>query len=280
MQAGVMRKMGRSRHAAPGRAMLLSVFVLIVWMGAAGTAWTLPLPAAFGQTIPPWLTDTPTPLPPRTLVPTSTWTPHPTWTPVPPPPPAQQPTAATPEATRPSPTAMPTLSRVPPQTSPTQPPASPTPGPPSVVFDVVVDPALAGPGDPVYFVVQVANVGYGPAQAVRVEALLSGDLTVGVVDCQRCTSAGAPGRLSIDVGRLAPGEQSLVRVSAEVAQDAWPAQNLQTLWSMTAPDLPRQSVVATLELPWAALPATGCPATLDESQFRGTALGRRQGVPW
>jgi len=137
----------------------------------------------------------------------------------------------------------------------------------------------AGPGDTVRFVLQVANVGYGPAQALRMQAILSDGLEVQFVECVSCTSSTASGRLRIDVDRLAPGEQSQLRVSMQVAQDAWPGQNLQLVWSMAAMGLPDQSVLTGLELPWAALPATGCPPTLDGRLLGQMPVGSPRGLP-
>jgi hypothetical protein len=140
------------------------------------------------------------------------------------------------------------------------PTATLAPGPIPLAFEVVVAPQVAGPRDGVAFILQVANVGYEAVDGVLVKAVFPEDLWLQSVDCPRCTvdcGQCQGGQLTIHIGRLALGEQVIAPVSVEVAEDAWPGQTLRSDWTLAAPGLPVQSVLADLVLPWAELPATG-----------------------
>jgi len=116
---------------------------------------------------------------------------------------------------------------------------------------------VAGPGDGVDFVVQVANVGRGPAEGVKIEGVLSDKLLVRSVDCGSCATGQAPGRLTLIIGHLFSGDQVIASVFAEVIEDVWPGQVLKTVWRVTADNAAPESEQVSLELPWAELPATG-----------------------
>nr|MBC7245589.1 hypothetical protein [Chloroflexota bacterium] len=249
------------------RGLWLAVFVILVLAGAMGGKWALPGTVALGQTIPrPTATATPTATSPA--LPTPTWTPRPTWTRVPTSPP-ELPTATllavlaspTPTQSRvptltpaglPTPTASPTLPWATPSASPT-----PIAEPAALLLVVEVPHPIAGPADRVTFILQVANVGYEAAEGVRVSVTWPDDLLVQSVDCATCAVSQMPGRLTLAIGRLAPGGQVIAPVVAVVAEDAWPGQLLRTDWTLTAEGMPAQQVEAMVELPWAELPATG-----------------------
>lgn len=243
-------------------------FAVLLLAGIAGMAWALPGKAALGQTIPPPPTRTPTPA--GSLQPTPTWTPRPTWT--------RAPTLPSPQATTtpqspivpptPTRTAVAALSPTPsmpvvstPTASPKAPEATPLPTatPPVVplVFEIATHPQVAGPTDEVYFILRVANVGYDPIEGVAVSISWPEALVGQSVDCGRCTIAQEAARWHLSIGRLLPGEQVLSPILAQVAEDAWPGQLLQTEWTLTAEGMPSQSAQAAIELPWAELPATG-----------------------
>jgi hypothetical protein len=116
----------------------------------------------------------------------------------------------------------------------------------------------------VQFVLQVANVGYGPVDSVQVDAVFDHDLLMQSVDCPRCTAdcslcqgGTGPARLSLFIGLLRAGEQVIAPVHVQVAEGAWPGQSQRTDWTLTATGLPAQTVQAEVVLPWAQLPATG-----------------------
>lgn len=118
-------------------------------------------------------------------------------------------------------------------------------------------PRVAGPGDAVTFVIQVANVGYGPLEGVRVEVSLPDVLTVESSACEACTVEALPNGTSFLLGELSPGQQVIFPVTARVAIDAWPDQVVRTAWTLKSP-LQRPEVrTVELVLPWAPLPATG-----------------------
>ena len=237
---------------------VLAIFALMVLAGSMGMAWALAVPKALGQTI-PWPADTPTPKPTDIPIPTSTWTPRPTWTSLPTRQPEQPAVTMTPVVKSPTPTRA--LDEVQPTIIASlteQPPLpSPTPEPASLAFEILVEPLIAGPMDDVHFIVQVANVGRGPANDVKVEAILPHDLLVQSVGCDRCTMQQESGRLTLTIGHLPSGEQLISSVVCEVGENAWPGQTLLTLWMVTADDVPPQRAQARLELPWAELPAVG-----------------------
>lgn len=144
-------------------------------------------------------------------------------------------------------------------------PATPLPvGPIPLAFEVVVVPQVAGPQDVVQFILQVANVGYGPVDSVQVDVVFDDDLVMQsvecprcVVDCSQCQGKAGPARLSLFIGLLPAGEQVIAPVRVQVADDAWPGQSPRTDWTLTATGLPAQTVPAAVVLPWAQLPATG-----------------------
>ena len=125
-------------------------------------------------------------------------------------------------------------------------------------------PQVAGPQDVVSFILQVANVGYGPVDSVQVDVVFDDDLVMQSVECPRCTvdcsmcqSQAGHARLSLFIGLLAAGEQVIAPVHVRVAGAAWPGQSLRSEWTLTATGLPAQTVPAEVVLPWAQLPATG-----------------------
>lgn len=138
-----------------------------------------------------------------------------------------------------------------------RPSASPTFEPAALVFEVVMEPQAAGPGDQVRFWVQAANVGRGPADAVKIEGLLPNQLLVRSLDCDGCATSQEPGRLTLTMDHLPSGEQMIASVLTEVVEDVWPGQTVKTVWSVRGDGLAPQSVHSSLELPWAELPATG-----------------------
>jgi hypothetical protein len=116
----------------------------------------------------------------------------------------------------------------------------------------------------VRFILQVANVGYEPADDVQVEVVFADDLRLqfvecprGTTDCPQCHGGPVLGQLIIFIGRLPVGDQVIAPVQVEVADDAWPGQTLRTDWTLTATGLPAQAVQVGVALPWAQLPATG-----------------------
>ncbi|MBC7234018.1 MAG: hypothetical protein H5T68_12345 [Chloroflexi bacterium] len=247
----------------------LLAFALLLLAGIVGAAWALPGYASFSQTIPLPPTATPTRAATPAL-PTATWTPRPTWTRVPTPPPGQPtltPSPPPPASPTPTPTeaatlkpTLPTPTGGTPIVSPQTPEPTPTATrmpPMALVFEIAVHPQVAGPGDDVYFVLQVANVGYEPVEGVNVSVVWADDLIVRSVDCARCQVGQSPGRLTLGIGRLLPGEQVIAPIGAQVVEDAWPGQLLQTDWTLTAEGMPTQNAQAAVELPWAELPATG-----------------------
>lgn len=158
---------------------------------------------------------------------------------------------------------MPTLpspeAQATPVPSPTaqRPLASPTPEPAALVLEVWTEPQVAGPGDKVQFLLQTTNVGRGPAHSVKIEGLLPDELLLQSLDCNGCATSQEPGRLTLTMGYLSSGAQMIASVFTEVIEDAWPGQTVLTEWRVTADGLVPQSVQASLELPWAELPATG-----------------------
>ncbi|MBC7262693.1 MAG: hypothetical protein H5T63_11860 [Chloroflexi bacterium] len=246
----------------------LLAFAVLILAGVVGMAWALPGKAALGQTIPPPPTATPTAT--RLLLPTPTWTPRPTWTRAPTLPPAQPSPTAQEPGTSPTPTyteiatvapTQPTPALGTPTLSPQAPEQTPTttmpPPPMPLVFEIAVHPQIAGPADDVYFVLQVANVGYEPIDGVSVSLSLPQDLVVRTVNCERCAIKQEETRWHLSIGRLLSGEQVIVPIQARVAEDAWPGQLLQTDWVLTAEGMPPQSAQAAVTLPWAELPGTG-----------------------
>lgn len=144
------------------------------------------------------------------------------------------------------------------------PTATPVLEPIPLAFEVAVVPQVAGPRDAVQFILQVANVGYGAVDDVRVTVVFPADLSLQSVECSRCTTdcpacqgGTVLGKLTISVGRVLAGEQVIAPVHVQVADDAWPGQTLRTDWTLTATGLPAQSVQAAVVLPWAPLPSTG-----------------------
>ncbi|MGC8787376.1 MAG: hypothetical protein ACP5Q1_08130 [Anaerolineae bacterium] len=267
----------------------LFAFVVFLLAGAFGAAWVLPGKAALGQTIPPPPTATPT----RTagpVLPTPTWTPRPTWTRAPTLPPGQPTPTPSPPPALPTPTpSLPPAPPMPTQTeavavetplptpvvgTPTAMPAvgTPTPSPIApdrtptatmalppmpLVFEIALHPQVAGPADEVYFILQVANVGYELADGVSVSVSWPQDLVVRTVNCERCAIKQEAARWRLTIGRLLPGDQVIVPIQTQVAEDAWPGQLLYTDWTLTAEDMPPQSAQAVVTLPWAELPVTG-----------------------
>lgn len=255
-----------------------AILVLLVLGVGLQRASALSRRAPLGQTIPPLPTATRT----VPLEPTATWTAHPTWTPAatptPQPPTHTATTAAIPPTTTPAPdataTALPlaTVTRTPLAATATlivpkrdvTPSATPPAAAIPLAFDVVVIPPVAGPGDVVQFVLQLANVGYGPVDSVLVEVVSGEDLSFRlvqcsrcVVDCPQCAGRAAPARLAIFIDRLVAGDQLIAPVEMEVSADAWPGQTLRSEWKVIASGLPAQTVQAGVVLPWAQLPATG-----------------------
>ena len=278
----------------------VATFGLLLLAGTLGRAWALPGLLPLGQTIP--LPPTATPTNTVSAQPTATWTPRPTWTQIATEPPALPTDTATPAVS--SPTGIPpviptsterrleaTATSIPPGTTPTSslplptrdlfgtpspplptpgtttaavPSATPSAGPVPLVLEVVVLPQVAGPGDSVQLIVQVANVGYAPVDDVQVEGVLADDLHVQFVECARCstdcpqcTGGPVPAQLTIFIGRLLAGDQLIAPVHVRLADDIWPGQTLQTSWTLSAAGLPDLSVQAGVVLPWAPLPATG-----------------------
>jgi len=265
--------MSDNRHKNRTSVVMLSLLVAALLAVMTSGAW--PLGAASGQTI-PWPTATPTPVSTDTPMPTNTLAPRPTWTRAPTRAPEHPTVTMTPEAVTPTFTKLPEPDRPTqaPQATPTElsepslpspspspmeqrPSLSPTPEPGALVFEVLLEPRVAGPGDLVHFLVQVANVGRGPARGVGIEAVFPVALGVQSVDCDRCTASQQPKLLTLDIGRLASGEQAIASVSAQVMPDVWPGQTLGTRWQVLAEDLEAQGVDTSLLLPWAELPATG-----------------------
>lgn len=260
-------------HQTNIRRLVPGLLVLLIVTATLRIASTWRLESVAGQTI-PWPTRTPTSTPPGFATSTPTWTPRPTWTRVPT---AEQPTAgplpqvATATATAtilvlPSPTVVlvpresPTLMA---QPSPTL-AATPTPAstatvlqPHPLAFEVVVMPQVAGPGDVVTFVVQVANVGYEPLEGVRVEVTHPDLLKMESFDCALCTVEPLLGGVNYLVGDLNPGQQVIFSVMARVANDAWPDQLVETQWTLKSPLQKPEVRTVELSLPWAPLPATG-----------------------
>lgn len=132
-----------------------------------------------------------------------------------------------------------------------------TPPPIPLVCEIAVYPQVAGPADEVHFILQVANVGYDPIAGVVVSVSWPHDLVARSVDCGRCTIRQEAAQWHLTIGRLLPGEQVIVPILVQVAEDAWPGQLLETEWTLTADGIPPQRARAAVELPWAELPATG-----------------------
>jgi len=255
----------KNRPAVAACACLL--FVALVTMQAALPA----APASAGQTI-PWLTFTPTPAATHTPRPTQTLPPVPTWTAAP----TRRPPGVTPTGTPGPEPPLPTATHAGAATPTPAPPGSPAPGlptspasplntpaPAALQMQVLVHPPAAGPGDAVHLTVQVAAVGRGPASNVRVEAALPA-LLLPLREssaCDRCTAlAQRQGLLTLSCEHLASGDQLLASFWVTVHEDAWPGQTLTIAWSLTADGLAAQTTQTSLELPWAALPATARPA--------------------
>jgi len=249
-------KMSQRGRKALVNMVMLALFVTTLLVAALSAGWALPL--AVGQTI-PFPTETPTPKPTDIPIPTSTWTPYPTWTPVLTKEPVQPTATATPEVTPFTPTPTPASVQPLPVTSPTEPlpAASPAWEPAALVLKVFMEPQIAGPSDEVHFLVQVANVGRGPAHGVKLEAEIPHDLLVRAIDCDRCAISLESGRLTLSTDDLSSGAQLLASILTEVGEDAWPGQAVLAVWTVTADQVLPQSVQASLELPWAELPATG-----------------------
>jgi len=266
--------MKRRRRRAQARAVMLALLVGALLVGIRSAPWTLGV--ASGQTI-PWPTATPTPRSTDTPTPTNTWAQRPTWTRVPTSVPERPTATLTPQAERPTstkppepgqptqvPQPTPTLPPEPTQPSPTASPMaqgpslSPTPEPAALVFEVLLDPGTAGPGDSVHFAVQVANVGRGPAQDTVIEAAFPVALRVRSIDCDRCVVDQGSELLVLTIGHLSSGDQVIASVLAEVVPEAWPGQAVESTWRVRADDVPPQTVQTSLLLPWAELPATGC----------------------
>ena len=270
----------KNRPAVAACACLL--FVALVTMQAALPA----APASAGQTI-PWLTFTPTPAATHTPRPTQTLPPVPTWTAAP----TRRPPGVTPTGTPGPEPPLPTATHAGAATPTPAPPGSPAPGlptspasplntpaPAALQMQVLVHPPAAGPGDAVHLTVQVAAVGRGPASNVRVEAALPALLLPlrASSACDRCIAlAQRQGLLTLSCEHLASGDQLLASFWVTVHEDAWPGQTLTIAWSLTADGLAAQTTQTSLELPWAALPATARPAP----PRRGRPAPPRQGRP-
>lgn len=248
----------------------LILFVVLLVAGALGMAWALPGRAALGQTIPLPPTATPTPAVIAPVQPTATWTPRPTWTRAPtlpstqPSPTLQEPIASPTSIRTEAATIVPTLS-VPVVSIPTASPMMPEPTPTAtmtlppipLVFEIAVQPQIAGPADEVHFLLQVANVGHESIAGVVISLACPEDLKVQSVDCERCTMSQEGARWRFSIGQLLPGEQVIAPILTRVAEDAWPGQLLRTNWTLTAVDMPTRHIEVFVELPWAELPATG-----------------------
>lgn len=257
-------------HCRRAPALLLALLLGVAALRLAAD-WRLEKVA--GQTIPrPTRTPTSTPFGMATHTPT--WTPRPTWTRVlPTEPPTAEPTGlpieptATPTlpTTGPTSTAGPHESRTPPAASLTPTPTLTTAATPStpaqpphpLVFEVVLLPQVAGPGDIVTFIVQAANVGYLPLADIRVASTVPALLAIESADCTSCLVQQRAGGTGYLLGSLDPGQQVILAVTARVVNDAWPGQLLRTEWTIECAALPAQTVAVELTLPWAPLPATG-----------------------
>lgn len=231
--------------------LMLAVFAIALLAGTRSAPWSVG--PVLGQTI-PWPTATPTPIATDTPVPTNTWVPRPTWTSVSTTAP-QEPTATAtlmePQPTEPGqPTPSPSLTEPPPS-------LPPTPEPGSLLFEVLLQPRIAGPGDVVHLSVQMANVGRGPLQHIVVEAAFPAALRLQAVDCDHGIAEQGADSLSLTIHHLPSGDQAIASASANVVTDAWPGQALYIAWWATADDMLPQDVRASLRLPWAELPATG-----------------------
>lgn len=244
----------QTTHREPRRSagVLMLAFVAVTLLGVAQSApWSIG--SVLGQTI-PWPTATPTPVATYTPVPTNTWAPRPTWTSVPTTAPQEPTVTAT--LKEPQPTEPGQQTPSPSHTEP-RPSFSPTPEPGSLVFEVLLQPRIAGPGDTVYFAVQVANVGRGPLQNILIEAVFPDALQLHAADCDLGIAELGADSLSLTIEHLPSGDQVIASVSAKVATDAWPGQALDTTWRATADDMLPQAERTSLTLPWAELPATG-----------------------
>ena len=252
----------QTTHREPRRSagVLMLAFVTVTLLAVGQSApWSIG--SVLGQTI-PWPTATPTPVATDTPVPTNTWVPRPTWTSVPTTAPQEPTITATPKEPQPTEPGQPTPAE-PGQPTPSpsltepRPSLPPTPEPGSLVFEVLLQPWIAGPGDMVHFAVQVANVGRGPLQDILIEAVFPDALRLHAVDCDFGIADQGADSLSLTIGCLPSGDQVIATVSAEVVTDAWPGQALDTAWRATADDSPPQAMRTSLTLPWAELPATG-----------------------
>jgi len=244
----------QTTHRGPRRpaGVLTAAFVAVTLLAATRSApWSIG--SVLGQTI-PWPTATPTPIATDTPAPTNTWVPRPTWTSIPTTAPQEPTVTATPKEPRPTEPGQPTSS--PSQTEP-RPSFTPTLEPGSLLFEVLLQPRIAGPGDMVHFGVQVANVGRGPLQDILIEAVFPDALQLYAVDCDFGIAEQGTDSLSLTIGHLPSGDQVIASVSAKVVTDAWPGQVLDTAWRATADDTLPQAVRTTVTLPWAELPATG-----------------------
>jgi hypothetical protein len=126
------------------------------------------------------------------------------------------------------------------------------------VFEVLLEWPIAGPGDVVHFLVQLANVGRGSIEGTRIEVAFPDALQVRSIDCDRCIVDHGPELLTLTVGYLFSGDQVIASVATEVKPDTWPGQAIDTVWRAMAEALPLHSAQTSLVLPWAELPATGC----------------------
>jgi hypothetical protein len=228
------------------------VFLLVALfsaLGVGGTTWALPVQAPQRQTVP--LTPPPTwtrvrppatrtlvptrPEPPRSATPGSPSTPVPQATSVP---------AGAPPSGGATPVATP-RQRTTPQTSE------------SVWLWLSADPLIVGPGSRVSVRVELKNVDATALDAVTLE--LPAPVGLRFVDARVASGQAdiSEAKLTWQLGRLEPGTDALIEVTARVAADVLPdgALLLRPRLSWSEGELLGDEMA--LVLPWALLPATG-----------------------